>query len=114
MRKRRWLQFVAHEVVFRPQAERDLDSLYAYICDQRGESMVALGYIRRIRVFCMGLGDIPERGTRRDDIRKGLRIAGFEKRVAIAFTFDGRIVRIGRIFYGGRDYAALMGTLDGQ
>jgi plasmid stabilization system protein ParE len=45
----------------------------------------------------------------RDDIRPGLRLAHFERRVVVAFTITPELVRIGRIFYGGRDYAALLG-----
>ena len=83
--------------------------LYHSICEQRGETAVAIAYIRRIREYCEGFADFPERGARRDDIRPGLRIVGFERRVAIAFTFDEERVRIARIFYGGRDYEALLG-----
>jgi len=38
-----------------------------------------------------------------------LRLAHFEKRVVAAFTITPDQVRIGRIFYGGQDYAALLG-----
>lgn len=41
-----------------------------------------------------------------------LRIAGFERRVAIAFTFDAETVTIVRVFYGGRDYEALLCETD--
>ncbi|MGL5117498.1 MAG: hypothetical protein ACRC7C_19470 [Beijerinckiaceae bacterium] len=50
----------------------------------------------------------------RDDIRRGLRIIGFEKRVAIAFEVDDNVVRIGRVFYGGHDYDALLGEQEGS
>jgi toxin ParE1/3/4 len=99
---------VARKVVFRAAAERDLAKLYKDIRDQRGEPTVAIDYIRRIREYCHGFAEFPERGAKRDDIRPGLRIIGFERRVVIAFTFDAERVRIGRIFYGGRDYEALL------
>jgi toxin ParE1/3/4 len=100
---------MVRNVVFRPAAERDLEGLYTFIRDARGEPTVAIGYIRRIRSFCEGLATFPERGQRRDDIRPGLRITSFERRVVIAFTITPELVRIGRIFYGGRDYEALLG-----
>jgi toxin ParE1/3/4 len=100
---------MGRRVVFRPAAERDLAALYAYIRDDRGGPEVAIGYVRRIRSFCEGLEPFPERGVARDDIRPGLRLAHFERRVVVAFTFTPELVRIGRIFYGGRDYAALLG-----
>jgi toxin ParE1/3/4 len=99
---------MAREVVFRPAAERDLADLYAYIRDRGDGLAVAIGYVRRIRDYCESLRDFPDRGIKRDDIRAGLRIVGFERRVAIAFEFDARTVRIGRVFYGGRDYEALL------
>lgn len=100
---------MVRKVVFRAAAERDLAKLYKDIRDSRGEPTLAINYIRRIRSYCEGFAEFPERGTRRDDIRPGLRIVGFERRVAIVFTFDADHVRIGRILYGGRDYEALLG-----
>jgi toxin ParE1/3/4 len=100
---------MARRVVFRPAAEHDLAALYAYIRDANGGPRVAIGYVRRIRSFCERLDLFPERGVARDDIRPGLRLAHFERRVVVAYTITPDQVRIGRIFYGGRDYAALLG-----
>ncbi len=99
---------MARRVVFRPAAEHDLAELYAYIRDDRGGPDAAIGYVRRIRSFCEGLEPFPQRGVARDDIRPGLRLAHFERRVVVAFTFTPELVRIGRIFYGGRDFEALL------
>ena len=85
---------MVRKVVFRAAAERDLAKLYKDIKDSRGEPTLAINYIRRIRSYCEGFAEFPERGTRRDDIRPGLRIVGFERRVAIVFTFDADHVRI--------------------
>jgi toxin ParE1/3/4 len=69
----------------------------------------AIGYVRRIRAFCDTLASFPERGQRRDDLRPGLLVIGFERRVVIAYTIlDNGDIEIGRIFYGGRDYEAIM------
>lgn len=99
---------MAHEVVLRPAAERDLDALYTYIRDARGDPAVAIGYLRRLRAFCEGLSTLPLRGTLRNDIRPGLRIVSFERRVVVAFVVSQHAVVIGRVFYGGRDYEALL------
>ena len=96
-----------YEVVFRPLAETDLLQLYDYIADASGAA-VAAGYIERIEAACSSLETFPERGTRRDDIRPGLRIIGFERRVTIVFQVLEREVVIVRIFYGGRDYERLL------
>ena len=52
----------------------------------------------------MALETFSERGTRRDDIRAGLRIMGFERRATIVFRVRKADVLIVRIFYGGQDY----------
>lgn len=45
----------------------------------------------------------------RNDLRPGVRIVTFERRVVIAYTIlPSGDVEIGRFFYGGRDYEAIM------
>jgi toxin ParE1/3/4 len=90
------------DVVFSPEAQADLIGLYDYIAESSGSAR-AIAYIGRIEAYCRGFELVGERGTRRDDIRPGLRIVGFERRVTIAFHVDGTRVVINRIFYGGRD-----------
>jgi toxin ParE1/3/4 len=55
---------------------------------------------------CESLKIFPVRGTQRDDIRAGLRVIGFRKRVSIAFEVTGNIVTILGVFYGGQDFEA--------
>ena len=95
------------KVTFRPQAEADLFELYRYIVERSGHA-IAGGYIARIEAACKALETSPVRGTRRDDIRPGLRAIGFERRATIAFRIVGREVVILRIFYGGRDFERLL------
>jgi toxin ParE1/3/4 len=82
--------------------------LYRYIRDKGGGAVVAIAFVRRIREHCLGFADFPERGARRDDIRRGLRVIGFERKVTIAFSVDGNRVRIARVFYRGRDHSRLL------
>jgi toxin ParE1/3/4 len=49
-----------------------------------------------------------ERGTLRNDIRKNLRIVGFEKRVTVAFTVNSSSVFILRIFWGGQNWQKIL------
>lgn len=97
-------------VVFRKSAVNDLEKLYTYIRDQDGSPINAYGFVQRIRARCESLAEFSEQGTRRDDIRPGLRIMSFERRIVIAFVVDEEAVRIGRIFYGGRNYEKLLRT----
>jgi toxin ParE1/3/4 len=77
--------------------------LYDYIAEA-SSPVIAIGYIRRIRLACFALAEFPERGARRDDILPGLRIIGFERRVTIAFRVLRTRVEIVTIAYGGRDF----------
>jgi toxin ParE1/3/4 len=81
--------------------------LYDYIAERSGDA-VALGYIERIERYCLRFDIGGERGTKRDDIRAGLRTVGFERRVTIAFTVDDTTVTILHILYGGRDIEGVL------
>lgn len=93
------------KVFFSPEARADLIDLYDYIADQ-GSRQRAITYIERIEVYCLGFASFPERGTRRDEIRPGLRTVGFEGRITIAFHLGEGTVIIDRILYAGRQMDA--------
>ena len=93
---------MTYEVVFAPEAQLDLLDLYDVIAEN-GDDERALAYVERIQAACLRLAVFPERGTRRDDIRPGLRVIGFERRVVIAFHVGTERVTIDRVLYGGRD-----------
>ena len=94
-------------VDFAPEALDDLIQLYDWIADAASPE-TAIRYIDRLEAYCRGMGYASERGHKRDDIRPGLRIAGFQRRVTIAFTVTEARVTILRLFYGGRDWQALI------
>jgi toxin ParE1/3/4 len=89
------------------QARADLFAMYEWIA-QAASPDVALSYIERLETYILGFDVASERGSLREDIRPGLRIAGFGRRVTIAFTVEEERVIILRIFYGGRNWADLM------
>jgi toxin ParE1/3/4 len=82
-----------HRVVFAPEAQADL---------VRIARRSPAADLARIEAWCEGLADEPERGTRRDDLFPGLRVLGFEGRVAVAFHIGLDTVTIDRIVSGGR------------
>jgi toxin ParE1/3/4 len=92
---------VKYTVAFTPEAEDDLLDLYNYIADHSSTTR-AMRYIERIEKSCMSLITMPDRGTRRDDLRPDLRVMGFERRVLIAFQVNSGSVALLRILYGGR------------
>ena len=97
------------EVVFAPEARDDILELYDYIAAQAGPER-ARSYTERIVFYCRGFSTFPRRGTRRDDLRPGLRVIGFERRVTIAFHVTADKVIIDRILYGGRDLGSALAS----
>ena len=96
-------------LLLRPAAEADLDDIYRYIAEQSGSPETAISYVRRVREWCEHLRIFPLAGRSRDDLRPGVRITTFERRIVIAYTvLPSGDVEIGRFFYGGRNYEAIL------
>lgn len=102
------------QIIYAPEAQADLIDLYDFIADRAGAA-VALGYVRRLQKYINGFVTFPERGTRRDDIREGLRIVGFERRVTIAFHVEAEALVVERVPYtwrrGGRFSSGLLSSM---
>jgi plasmid stabilization system protein ParE len=98
---------MAHLVLFAPEAEAQLTELYRYIAAAASPE-IAARYTDEIVAFCEGLRTFPIRGTRRDDVRPGLRTIGYKRRVVIAFEVDAERVNIIGVFYGGQDYESAL------
>lgn len=90
-------------IVFAPEAAEDLVGLYDWIAQQASPS-VAMAYLERVEAFCLRLRIGSERGHLRADIRPGLRIIGFERRLTIAFVVGEDAVTILRVFAAGRNW----------
>jgi len=95
---------VTRRIVFSPEAQADLLALYDHVAEQAGEAR-ALAYLEQIEVHCRGFVTFPHRGTRRDDLRHGLRTVGFKRQLTIAFHVEADRVVFDRILYRGRDVA---------
>ncbi|MCB1385949.1 MAG: type II toxin-antitoxin system RelE/ParE family toxin [Hyphomicrobiales bacterium] len=91
---------------FSEEARADLFALYDRIADAAGPQ-VAFGYVSRLEEYCRGFDIASERGHLREDIRPGLRIVGFERRVTIAFAVTDKRVIILRLFHGGQNWTEL-------
>lgn len=98
-----------YTVVFAPEAVEQLAELYRYIAGQ-GAPLNALRYTEAIVAYCEGLSTVPHRGTRRDDIRPGLRTTNYEGRAVIAFAIDdvAMLVTIIGVYYGGQAYESVL------
>lgn len=91
-------------VVLSPEAESDLGDVYDWVAAQASSYEVALSYLERVQAFCRRLSVASERGHLRSDVRPGLRIIGFERRLTIAFVVDEDTVTVLRIFAAGRNW----------
>lgn len=96
-----------YAVVFTPEAQEQLAALYRYIAVAASPD-VAERYTGAIVSYCEGLSTFPKRGTRRDDVRPGLRVTNYKKRAVIAFVVDDRAVSIIGVYYGGQNYEAAL------
>ncbi|MEQ1866576.1 MAG: type II toxin-antitoxin system RelE/ParE family toxin [Micropepsaceae bacterium] len=94
---------MAHSVIFSPEAEAHLVSLYREIAHQKSAG-IADRFTGSIVDYCEGFKTSLLRGRRRDDIRPGLRIVGFRRRATIAFVVDDKSVIILGVFYRGKNY----------
>jgi toxin ParE1/3/4 len=73
-----------HNVVFAMKAEAQLVQIFDYIAAAASPE-IAADYTEAIVHQCESLKTFPTRGAQRDDIRPGLRVFGFRRRVSIAF-----------------------------
>jgi plasmid stabilization system protein ParE len=95
-----------YTVLFTPEAQEQLAAIYRHIAAAASPT-IAERYVGAVITYCEGLQTFPHRGTCRDDIRSGLRVTNYKKRVAIAFNVDAEHVSILGVFYGGQDYEAI-------
>jgi toxin ParE1/3/4 len=96
---------MTYTVVISARAENDLIAIFDYIAARAGAG-IAGRFTDRIEAYLLGFADTPERGTKRDDLRPGLRTVGFRRRATILFEVDRarRRVVIYGVYYAGRSF----------
>jgi plasmid stabilization system protein ParE len=92
-----------NRVIYAPEAESQLLALFSHIAAATSPE-IAARYTDAIVEQCESLKTFPMRGARRDDIRPGLRVFGFRRRVSITFDVTGEVITILGIFYGGQNF----------
>jgi len=98
---------MTRRVVWRLSAQQQLAAIYYYI-SKSATPGIASRLTDAIEAFCEGLAVFPERGLLRDDLRPGLRLVPFRKRVIIAIRVEPNQVSIIGVFYGGQDYESTL------
>jgi toxin ParE1/3/4 len=94
-----------YTVIISSAAEADLNAIFDYIAPRAGPE-IAARFVGRIEAYIMNFAHFPERGTKRDDLRPGLRTVGFRRRATILFEIDRaqRHVVIHGVYYAGRNF----------
>ncbi len=95
-------------VSYADAAKFDLGEIQRYLRSQGASFTTARGFTGRIKARCDKIGNVPYIGTARDDILADLRMVPFERSAVILYVVESDRIRITNIFYGGRDYEALM------
>jgi plasmid stabilization system protein ParE len=103
-----------YQVVLTPEALDQLRAIEHYIAVASGYPTIAERYVDALVNYCESLAAFPQRGTRRDDIRPGLRLVPYRSSAEIAFAVDGEQVWIIGVFYGGQDYESALLPGDAQ
>lgn len=100
---------MSYTVVFSPEALAQLDALEDYVSDAASPSTAAR-FIDNVIGYCESLCLFPLRGTCRDDLLPDLRITHYRRTTVIAFMVRpaSETVSIMGVFYGGKDYTALL------
>lgn len=95
-------------VVFSPTADQQLADLFSWIEEASGFADQADEFVSSIIDHCEILARFPHIGVARDDLRLSVRTINFQRRVTIAYAFEGEMVEILGVFYAGRDYETLL------
>jgi plasmid stabilization system protein ParE len=99
---------MSYTIIFTPEAEEQLAAIYHYIATAASPK-IAERYTNAIVSYCEGLTTFPHRSAQHNEIRPGLLLTNYKKRVVIAYTVEVETISIIGVFYGGQDYQA---TLD--
>lgn len=101
-----------YKVTAAAEALSDFIAIFEHIEHWSGDRTLARRTVQSIRAFVRGLQRFPHRGSKRDDLRPGLRIIPVGHRAVVAYQIDDEagVVTVLRVLYGGQDYAALIGT----
>lgn len=94
---------MTRKVIIGRRAQADFESLFRHLVARAGRK-TAEAYVESIHVHCRSFDLFPERGLRRDDIKVGLRIAGYRRKASIAFTVTDDAVFILRVFMRGMNF----------
>jgi toxin ParE1/3/4 len=89
----------------RPEAENDLEEIWWYIAQDSPHN--ADRFLDRIQESCLALVDYPQIGTKRDELKVGLRSQSVGHYLIFYFPLEDGI-DIVRVLHGSRDIESLL------
>ncbi len=92
-----------YTIILSQEARAQLVEIYRYIATE-ASPQTAARYTDAIVAHCESFATFPHRGSSRDDVRPGLRITHYRRRVVIAFDIEDRRVNIIGVYYGGPNF----------
>ena len=95
-------------VRLRAQAHQEIKDIFDWIVSESNYPSIAENLVNRIYDRCETLGEFPLKGRARNDLQPGIRILAFERKAVIAYHVVADEVEVTNIFYGGRDWEAIM------
>lgn len=98
---------MSRRLVLSRKAKAQINSLYEYVA-REGSVEIADRYIDALLNRLAGLTEFADRGTRRDDLRPGLRTVPFRRRLTIAYAVRPHEVRIFAIARAGQEMRQLL------
>lgn len=93
-----------------PDAIRELEAIYRDLSEKSGPPERAWAFVEELRRKCRELETAHLHGQQRSDLMENLRLLPLDKKAVAAFLVDAetQAVLILNIFYGSRDYEALI------
>ncbi len=104
---------MSHNVIFTPEAQAQLLALYHYTARVYSHDF-AQRHIETILSYCKRFWAFRHMGIRRNDIRPGLRIVNYKKRVTLALEVEEDRLSILGVFDSGQDYEMLLPFLSSE
>jgi toxin ParE1/3/4 len=95
----------------RAHANQDIKDIFDWVVSESGHLQTAEKFIDRIYDACETLSEFPLKGRARDDLKQGVRTLPFERTAVIAYRVLTGEVEVLNIFYGGRDWEAIVSSM---
>lgn len=89
------------EIVFGPEAERDLDGIDDHLAAY--SSTAAERLTEEIEARCMRLAEFPQAGRARPEIGVEVRSFAVSGKATVLYQHDALTLTVLRVYYGGRE-----------